>query len=125
MTKSKPAPEAAPEIAPAAAAPAAEPAAAATAEAAPAAAAEPAAATSRSTDIVAGQGGVMTDEAGVITGEVTLRTELSGDQVTLHAQYKDAAEWYVVTGGNTTLKDPADLDAVHAIAVGLLNRPEG
>ncbi|GAA3344480.1 hypothetical protein GCM10020358_47920 [Amorphoplanes nipponensis] len=91
-----------------------------------AAAATPAAApTSRTTDIVAGQGGVMTDEAGVITGEVTLRTELSGDQVTLHAQYKDADEWYVVTNAKTTVKDPADLDAVHAMAVGLLNRPEG
>ena len=80
---------------------------------------------SRTSDITAGQGGVMTDEVGVITGEVTLRTELSGDQVTIHAQYKDADEWYAVTGAKTTLKDPADLDAVHAIAVGLLNRPDG
>ena len=98
----------------------AAPAASSTAEAAPAPAA-----TSKTSDIVAGQGGVMTDEAGVITGEVTLRTELSGDQVTIRAQYKDADEWYVVTGAKTTLKDPADLEAVHAIAVGLLNRPEG
>ena len=90
------------------------------AEAPPAQAATPA-----TTDIVAGQGGVMTDEAGVITGDVTLQTELSGDQVTIRAQYKDADEWYAVTGAKTTLKDPADLDAVHAIAVGLLNRPEG
>jgi hypothetical protein len=66
----------------------------------------------------------MTDEAGVITGELTLRSELAGDQVTLHVQYKDAEEWYVVTGGTATLKDPADLDAVHALAVALLHRPE-
>ncbi|MEU8229969.1 hypothetical protein AB0C12_10215 [Actinoplanes sp. NPDC048967] len=113
---------------PAPAAEAAAPAAAAPAAAAPAApasAAPASAATSRTTDIVAGQGGVMTDEAGVITGDVTLLTELSGDQVTIRAQYKDADEWYAVTGAKTTLKDPADLDAVHAIAVGLLNRPEG
>ena len=114
--------EAAPKPAPAAEAVAPEAVApeAATAPAAPASAA-----TSRTTDIVAGQGGVMTDEAGVITGEVTLLTELSGDQVTIRAQYKDADEWYTVTGAKTTVKDPADLDAVHAIAVGLLNRPEG
>jgi hypothetical protein len=136
MTKHKPAtepateptaPAAAPEAAPAEPAPAAEAAApeaaAPTATTAPATAAS--AATSRTTDIVAGQGGVMTDEAGVITGDVTLQTELSGDQVTIRAQYKDADEWYAVTGAKTTLKDPADLDAVHAIAVGLLNRPEG
>ena len=103
-----------------------EPATAAPAEAAPAAAApEAAAPTSKTTDITAGQGGVMTDEVGVVTGDLTLRTELSGDQVTVGVQYKDAEEWYAVTGAKATLKDPADLDAVHAIAVGILNRPEG
>jgi len=88
---------------------------------------EPAAtaATSKTTDITAGQGGVMTDEVGVITGDLTLRSELSGDQVTVHAQYKDADEWYAVTGAKATLKDPADLDAIHTIVVGILNRPEG
>jgi hypothetical protein len=77
----------------------------------------------RTSDVNA-QGGVMTDEAGVITGELTLRTELIGDDVTLHVQYKDAAEWYRVTGGKATLKDPADLEAVHSIAISLLHRPE-
>jgi hypothetical protein len=79
----------------------------------------------RSTDITAGPGGVMTDEVGVITGELTLRTEFSAGRVTLRVQYKDADEWYAVTGGRAPLADAAGLDAVHAIAVGLLNRPEG
>ena len=78
---------------------------------------------SRSSDVNA-PGGVMTDEAGVITGELTLRSELSGATVTLRVQYKDAEEWYAVTDGTATLKDPADLDAVHALAVALLQRPE-
>ena len=78
---------------------------------------------SRSSDVNA-PGGVMTDEAGVITGELTLRSELSGATVTLRVQYKDAEEWYAVTGGTATLRDPADLDAVHALAVALLQRPE-
>jgi hypothetical protein len=76
------------------------------------------------TDITAGQGGVLTDEVGVITGDLTLRSELSGNQVAIHVQYKDAAEWYAVTGAKVTLKDPADVDAVHQIVVGILNRPE-
>jgi len=105
--------------------PAATPAPAAEPAATQAPAAEAAAATSKTTDITAGQGGVMTDEVGVITGDLTLRTELSGDQVTVRVQYKDAEEWYAVTGAKAALKDPADLDAVHAIAVGILNRPEG
>ncbi|AGL21428.1 hypothetical protein L083_7918 [Actinoplanes sp. N902-109] len=82
-------------------------------------------ATVRSTDITAGQGGVMTDEVGVVTGDLTLRSELTDGQVTIKVQYKDAEEWYGVTGARAALKDPADLDAVHAVAVGILNRPEG
>ncbi len=79
---------------------------------------------SRTTDITAPPGGVMTDEVGVVTGALTLRTEIDDAlAVTVRVQYKDAAEWYVVTGGRTTLRDPGDLDALHAVAVGLLDRP--
>lgn len=80
---------------------------------------------SKSTDITAGPGGVMTNEVGVITGDLTLRTDFADGKVTVHVQYKDADEWYVVTGGKAKLADAADLDAVHSIVVGLLNRPEG
>jgi hypothetical protein len=80
---------------------------------------------SKTSDLVAGPGGVMTDEVGVITGELTLRSELDGGKLTLRVQYKEADEWYVVTGGKATLKDPADLDAVHQVVVAILNRPEG
>ena len=78
---------------------------------------------SRTADVNA-PGGVMTAEVGVITGELTLRTELAGDQVVLHVQYKDADEWYTVAGGKATLTDPADLDAVHSLYAALLHRPE-
>ena len=76
-------------------------------------------------DFTAGPGGVMTDEVGVITGDLTLRSSYDDGQITLHVQYKDADEWYVVTGGRAPLKDPADADAVHQIVLGILNRPEG
>ena len=79
----------------------------------------------KTSDITAGPGGVMTNEVGVITGDLTLRTEYAAGKVTVHVQYKDADEWYVVSGGKAGLKDPADLEAVHKIVVGLLNRPEG
>ena len=76
-------------------------------------------------DITAGPGGVMTDEVGVVTGELTLRTELDGGSAVVKVQYKGADEWYAVTGGRVTLHDPHDLEAVHALAVALLHRPEG
>lgn len=80
---------------------------------------------SRTTDITAGPGGVMTDEVGVVTGELTLRTAADGDEVILRVQYKEAEEWYTVTGGRTKFSDRSVLDAVHDIAVALLNRPAG
>ena len=77
------------------------------------------------TDITAGPGGVMTDEVGVITGDLTVRTGYADGRVTVRVQYKDADEWYAVTGGSAPLADPAGVEAVHRIAVGLLNRPGG
>jgi hypothetical protein len=82
--------------------------------------------TGRTTDITAGPGGVMTADVGVITGELTLRTELStAGEVTVRVQYKGADEWYTVQGATARLADKADVDAVHAIAVALLDRPSG
>jgi hypothetical protein len=80
----------------------------------------------RTTAITAGPGGVMTDEVGVITGDLTLRTDVDDEgNVVLWVQYRDADEWYVVTGSRTAIADGRDIEAVHALAVGLLNRPEG
>jgi hypothetical protein len=80
----------------------------------------------RTSDIKPGPGGVMTDEVGVVTGDLTLFTEINdGLDVVLRVQYKDAAEWYTVTGARAHLVDARDVDAIHTIAVGLLHRPEG
>jgi hypothetical protein len=76
-------------------------------------------------DIVAGPGGVMTDEVGAVTGDLTVRTELIDGEAVVSVQYKGAAEWYRVTGARAPLANPDDLAAVHTIAVALLNRPEG
>jgi hypothetical protein len=78
----------------------------------------------RTTDIVAGPGGVMTDEAGVVTGELTLQSELTRGTYVLRVRYKGAAEWYHVTGTRTKARKDA-LDAMHGLAVALLHRPEG
>ena len=42
----------------------------------------------------------MTDEVGVITGDLTLRTELHADGwVKLYVQYREADEWYFLSEG--------------------------
>jgi hypothetical protein len=76
------------------------------------------------TDIVAGPGGVMTDEVGVVTGDLTLRSDVADGTYVLTVQYRDAEEWYTVTGATTRARKDA-LNALHALAVALLNRPDG
>ncbi|HEX6340455.1 hypothetical protein [Umezawaea sp.] len=80
-----------------------------------------------SSPFVAGPGGIMTDDVGVITGELELRTVLAEDGSTVRTEvrYEGADEWYALTGGHCALKDPEDLSAVHELLVGVLNRPEG
>lgn len=75
-------------------------------------------------DIVPGPGGVMTDEVGVVTGDLTLQSEIADGVYVLKVQYKDADEWYTVTGATTKARKDA-LNALHSLAVALLNRPEG
>jgi len=68
----------------------------------------------------------MTDEVGVVTGDLTVRSELGPDGTFIvKVQYKEAEEWYCITGARGTLKSPDDLAAVHAVVTGILNRPEG
>ncbi|GHJ46514.1 hypothetical protein Cs7R123_38560 [Catellatospora sp. TT07R-123] len=81
---------------------------------------------SLTTNIVAGPGGVMTDEVGVVTGELTLASELGTDGAArLRVQYLGAGEWYTVTGATVPVSGGDCLPALHAQAVGILNRPEG
>jgi hypothetical protein len=79
----------------------------------------------KTADIVTGPGGVMTDEAGVVTGELQLETAFADGRAALRVRYKDADEWYAVTDGRVPVADAKARDAVHAIAVALLNRPAG
>jgi hypothetical protein len=80
----------------------------------------------RTSDITAGPGGVMTDEVGVVTGELTVQSGVDEKgELVVRVQYKDAAEWYTITGGHAHLADPHDVEAVHTVVTGILNRPEG
>ncbi|MBT2453071.1 hypothetical protein J7F03_39835 [Streptomyces sp. ISL-43] len=63
--------------------------------------------------VKAGPGGVMTDEVGVITGDVTLTTEIGPDgTVQVRIQYTGAEEWYTLTGSPAPLP-PEGLAAFH------------
>jgi hypothetical protein len=65
-------------------------------------------------EVTAGPGGAMTDEVGVITGDLTVATTLgSGSRVAVHIQYTGAEEWYTLTGSPVAAA-PGCLEGLHA-----------
>jgi hypothetical protein len=71
-------------------------------------------------------GGVMTDEVGTVTGDLTLSTELAEDgTVRVLVQYLDADEWYRVTDAPTALPPGTTLDELHARLVAQLAGHDG
>ncbi|MFI0742533.1 hypothetical protein ACH4PU_31315 [Streptomyces sp. NPDC021100] len=64
-------------------------------------------------EVTAGAGGAMTDEVGVITGDLTVVTADRGDgRADVRVQYTDADEWYTLTGSPAPLL-PAGAKALH------------
>lgn len=79
-----------------------------------------------SSPFLAGPGGVMTEEVGVITGDLELRTVVTGDGVLISkVRYAGADEWYRLRGGSCRLADQRDHAAVHSLLQNVLNRPAG
>ncbi|MEU9123210.1 hypothetical protein AB0C96_25655 [Streptomyces sp. NPDC048506] len=65
-------------------------------------------------DVTAGPGGAMTDEVGVITGDLTLATHTLPDgRAHIAIQYTGAEEWYTLTGSPVPLPG-GGLAALHA-----------
>jgi hypothetical protein len=68
--------------------------------------------------------GVLTNEVGVITGQLELHTSCADDgTLTLAIRYAGADEWYTIQGENYRLHDPRDHDLVHRLLVNVLHRP--
>jgi hypothetical protein len=73
--------------------------------------------------LTAPPGGVMTDEVGVITGELELATRCASGAVTVWVRYAGAAEWYRLSGADCHLHDARDHHPLHSALVAVLHRP--
>jgi hypothetical protein len=68
--------------------------------------------------------GVMTDEVGVITGDLELRSSVDdAGALRVAVRYAGADEWYTLTGSGARLHDPRDAEPVHALLTAQLSRP--
>lgn len=74
--------------------------------------------------ITSTQGGVMTDEAGAVTGELELRTLPEAGLLDVRVRYAGAEEWYTVTGSPVPLSgEETDLGELHERVVARLTSP--
>lgn len=68
--------------------------------------------------------GVMTEEVGVISGELELRTSCDEEgNLSLRITYVGAEEWYTLPGKGYRLHDVRDHEVVHRLLVSVLERP--
>ncbi|KAF0819210.1 hypothetical protein KIS4809_2053 [Bacillus sp. ZZV12-4809] len=68
--------------------------------------------------------GVMTNEVGVISGELELITTCDDDgALNLSITYVGAKEWYTLPGKDYRLHDPRDHEVVHRMLATVLERP--
>jgi hypothetical protein len=75
------------------------------------------------TTLTAPPGGVMTDEVGVITGDLELATVCEDGAVQVWIRYSGAEEWYRLSAADSELHDPRDHEPLHACLAAVLNRP--
>ena len=69
--------------------------------------------------------GVMTNEVGVISGDLMLRTTCDdAGTLKMSITYVGAEEWYTLPGKNYRLHDPRDHEVIHRILVNVLERPQ-
>lgn len=76
-------------------------------------------------EVKSGPGGAMTDEVGVITGDLTIATSLLPvRRAGIRIQYTDADEWYTLTGSPVPLP-PGGLAALHRDILARVRRGGG
>jgi hypothetical protein len=50
------------------------------------------------TGVYSGRGGVLTDEVGVLTGDLTVHTTWASGEARVAVQYSGASDWFTMTG---------------------------
>ncbi|MGO4458133.1 hypothetical protein AB4039_12625 [Streptomyces sp. M-16] len=65
------------------------------------------------TGVFAGRGGVLTEEAGVLSGDLTVHTTWSGQEANVAVQYSGGSDWFTVTGSPVHCSSEEDSRLLH------------
>ncbi|MET9016081.1 hypothetical protein ABZX74_35100 [Streptomyces olivaceoviridis] len=69
------------------------------------------------TGVFTGQGGVRTDEAGIVTGELSVHTTWDGRQANVKVQYTGTSEWFTLAGSPVPCSSQQDSRNLHQAVV--------
>ncbi|MFI1827403.1 hypothetical protein ACH41E_13285 [Streptomyces sp. NPDC020412] len=69
------------------------------------------------TGVYSGRGGVLTDEVGILTGDLTVHTTWAGGEVRVAVQYSGASDWFTMSGSPTPCQSEDDSRALHQAVV--------
>ncbi|MFC9930898.1 hypothetical protein [Streptomyces sp. NPDC127190] len=81
--------------------------------------------------VFTGRGGARTDEAGIVTGDLTVHTTWDGRQADIAVQYTGTSDWFTLTGSPVPCRTEvqsrelhqAVVDAVRAGGLATVPRP--
>ena len=69
------------------------------------------------TGVISGPGGVKTDEAGVLSGDITVHTTWRDGLAYLAVQHSSALDWYTLSGSPVAVPDERASRDLHQAAV--------
>lgn len=68
-------------------------------------------------------GGVMTDEAGAVSGDLEIVTRLDTGALRVSVRYAESEEWYTVTGSPVSISDRSSPPDLHERVAEYLTTP--
>ncbi|MFI1866004.1 hypothetical protein [Streptomyces jumonjinensis] len=77
------------------------------------------------TGVYSGRGGVLTDEVGALTGDLTVHTTWAGDEARVAVQYSGASDWFTMSGSPTPCASEDDSRALHQAVVQAVQKGGG
>ncbi|MEU5401580.1 hypothetical protein ABZ348_20060 [Streptomyces sp. NPDC005963] len=69
------------------------------------------------TGVYSGRGGVLTQEVGILTGDLTVHTTWAGDEARVAVQYSGASDWFTMAGSPLPCESEEDSRALHQAVV--------
>ncbi|GAA2964565.1 hypothetical protein GCM10010446_57730 [Streptomyces enissocaesilis] len=67
--------------------------------------------------VLSGRGGVLTEEAGVLTGDLTVHTTWAGGEARIAVQYSGSSDWFTMSGSPTPCPSETDSRILHDAVV--------